>query len=160
MNVIFKTKLSINDAKKKIITNSDNTLIDILFDTKIVISIIKGNRFVLITKTRRFFKKNFHSIISEENNGTVIRGIFKFNTGTTIFFMLSMVLTIGGLIYTYFNPEIIPDIEKREELKFILMSFLVFDLLLYAFRDFIGRKDIRIITKYIQDAIKAEKYEL
>lgn len=142
----------------KIKSNTDNGFINVLFGTKNIYSKIKSNNeIILIRKTRRSIKKDFHCNLKQAKNGIVIYGEFKFNLFTKMIFYLSIILIILTINITITSDLIIEGQNDKMMFIGVLVILVLFELIIFYLREFIVRNDIFIIKKFLNEIVGAEE---
>ncbi|MCX7759517.1 MAG: hypothetical protein N2169_07950 [bacterium] len=159
MEYKFSTSLNSNELYTTINKNADISFINKLIGTGNLIAKFKKNgQIILMTKTRNSFKKNFYFKIVEDDNQTFIIGSFRFNIFSKVFFILSVLTVLIGILLTF-----VCIIKNKDDyilyiflLIFLLLLALI-EIIIYLKRHSLGKKDMRIIYQFLEDILKAKK---
>lgn len=155
----YNTYINNKDEIKKILQeNTDNGFINILLGTKKFISIIKNDDdIILITKTRRAFKRNFYFHLKKLNDDIIIEGVFKFNFFSKAFLFIFTFSILFNIILIMFLPSYINNKDDKIMFLLVLIGLLIIELLILLFKKFIGTKDIKLITIFLNDIFYNKK---
>ncbi len=134
--------------------------LDRLFSAKQITVKFKKNFIVFFSKVWPAVGKIFYCSLNEVENGTVISGKFVFHIHSKAVFLFFVLLNILGFIFliNIWNDGMGGDWEKKIFLFFLLL-FLAILFLVYKNRKSIGKKDKKIILKYIEEVLEAEKVD-
>ncbi len=138
---------------------------DIFFTPIFPIRIIAKfkNEFIVFYSRNQISRKFFYCCLYEIENGTVISGEFKSDWRTKIFFLFLIITDIWLLSSPIFLWNEFKYSEDREDMLigFYVFSF-IFNLILFflykGHKSFL-KKDKKIILKYIEKVLEAEKVD-
>ena len=150
----MKSKKIINLSEEEIVLkikdNVDFKIHDIFFGTNLYMARFKNeSEFLLITRTFRIYKKNFHCKLRQVGGNVEMIGEFKFGRFFLLLSLFCVVFLLSTLFILLFTNFSVMPFQDRIMLVFILLIFLGAKGLIFINRDRFGRKDRYLIEEFI-----------
>ena len=154
----YFVKSNTNEVINKIKSHTNNKLIDLLFGKHIIISKFKkNNEIILIARTHNELGTNFYFFIEKCNNGVKISGEFRFSLFIKIFYLFSVAIIIFIILHTISPFSSMNIFEDKAMFIIVLFSFLLVELLIFLLRNFFGRREQKMILKFLDEIIGTEE---